>query len=70
MVDERKERFLRQRRAGHGMALSVAAALFTLCAKSDSRRCTYLLDVFRSVLSDWLLVVLLVSIVIFGVVQV
>ena len=70
MVDEQAEVPAWQKRAGYGLALSVAAALiYALNQKATAVDAPPLLDVFRGVLSDWLLVVLLVSIVIFGVVR-
>ena len=70
MVDEQAEVPAWQKRAGYGLALSVAAALlYALNQKATAVDAPPLLDVFRGVFSDWLLVVLLVSIVIFGVIR-
>lgn len=70
MVDEQAEVPAWQKRAGYGMALSVAAALlYALNQKATAVDAPPLLDVFRGVFSDWLLVVLLISIVLFGVVR-
>ena len=70
MVDEQAEVPAWQKRAGYGMALSVAAALiYALNQKATAVDAPPLVDVFRGVLSDWLLVILLVSIVLFGVVR-
>jgi len=70
MVDELEEVPTWQKRSGYGLALAVAVALgYALIEKATAESAPGLLEVFRGVLSDWLLVVLLVSIVLFGVVR-
>lgn len=59
-----------QKRSGYGLVMVVVAALgYALFQKVTAVDAPPTLDVFRGVLSDWLLVVLLVSIVLFGVIR-